>query len=236
MSIFFRNRGASSNRRTRTSAPNIQEFPPTVSIVTIRTVGINPSAVVSASSALHHRPSRTVDVGATGRSMTAVDTLGTVVKDVWEALESVPIVKTVAGLVVTALKIADECQVCKDAVKSLSSRLEKTTADIVRLVAEMAPHSERMDPARRNRIRQALAEYFRLVQQIEQHLIALKRYTKWNRVLLRKTALLRQFEDYERDLDRAAQNFQRDLLCGIASDVAVTHQSTKAERGAILLL
>ncbi|KAF9030132.1 hypothetical protein BDZ89DRAFT_684851 [Hymenopellis radicata] len=53
----------------------------------------------------------------------------------------------------------------------------------------------------------------------------LKRYTKWNRLLLRRTALLRQFGDYERDLDRAAQTFQRDLLCGIATDVAVITNS-----------
>ncbi|KAF9030125.1 hypothetical protein BDZ89DRAFT_684628 [Hymenopellis radicata] len=229
MAMFFRKREASSNRRTRASASNIQGFPPTVSIVTVRTVGVGPSVVVSVSSTLHRQPDRTVAVGATDRAMTAVSTLGTVVKDVGEALEGGPIVKAVAGLVLTVVKIADECQVCKDAVKNLANRLEKTTADIVRLVAEMAPHSERMDPARRNRILQALAEYFGLVQEIEQKLVVLKRYTKWNRLLLRRTALLRQFGDYERELDRAAQNFQRDLLCGIATDVAILNDSSKQQ-------
>ncbi|KAF9016627.1 hypothetical protein BDZ89DRAFT_400208 [Hymenopellis radicata] len=192
--------------------------------------------------------------------LTASSTICTLAKDVGEALAAVPGFKAVAGVVVTTLKVAEECQVCRRAVKGVSTRLEMTTTDIVRLLGELATQGEHMNPDRLAKIEHSLEEYLQLVLEIQRKLVKMKRYTTWKRIVVRRTALLREFEDYERELNQTAQNFQvnlafvlcvklcfsrqsatqRDLLCGIATDVAVIHQqqrwSKRLDISAVFLL
>ncbi|KAF9012804.1 hypothetical protein BDZ89DRAFT_478299 [Hymenopellis radicata] len=87
-----------------------------------------------------------------------------------------------------------------------------------------------MNPDRLAKIEHSLEEYLQLVLEIQRKLVKMKRYTTWKRIVVRRTALLREFEDYERELDQTAQNFQRDLLCGIATDVAVIHQQQRSSK------